>query len=204
MLSACTNMQILGFDPGIINIGVCTVEVSATKAMEVVHCQRIDLTNQYVPRKSNSLLLVDRFNQFLKNTRIFEDCDVIVMERQPPGSGGDVISCLLYDKYPAKMALISPRTLHCHFNMQKCDYEGRKQKSTAIAENHLMHLPGFQNTLRKHDISDAFLLTKYYVDKHIPSLRVTEAKLYKNFGMFAFKTKPLSFESTNKNLEINL
>ena len=101
---------------------------------------------------------LDHFIQ--ENQEIFNQADLIILERQPP-MGIMNVQDLLFKLFRNKVMLINPRSVHVYFNMPK-DYDLRKIKSESVAKNYLEDFYNYNNNVRKHDISDALLMVIYY------------------------------------------
>jgi hypothetical protein len=181
-------MKILSIDIGILNLGYvwCDVEFpehfegsryKCLKANEqymfnnsvyVVDCGRINITHMRhsaVERckctLQHSRCVPDYLDHFIQeHHEMFETSDVILLEQQPP-CGLMNVQDLLFTRFRNKIAIISPSSVHCYFNMDK-EYLIRKQQSELFANPYLQSFDTFILNERKHDISDALLMVLYY------------------------------------------
>jgi hypothetical protein len=78
---------------------------------------------------------------------------------------------LLFKEFRNKAILVSPNSMHKHFEIQGLDYDDRKIRVTEIVDemlktNPLLH-EKFQSLVRQHDIGDAGAhLKKFLAEKH--------------------------------------
>ena len=138
------------------------------KDITIIDCKRVDITHMrhnVVSRQHCCLYhercIPDYIDHFVQETPFFEDCDVLIIERQPP-VGITNVQDLLFTKFRHKVLLISPGSVHKYFGLPSCAYELRKEKSEQIAEEYLSGFDKFTENIRKHDISDAMLMIIYY------------------------------------------
>lgn len=107
---------------------------------------------------------------FYKYDNIFEGVDTIVIERQPP-MGLTVIEQLIFYKWRNKSVLVSPNSMHKHFNIGHMTYERRKEATMNIMQYYLSFvntediLNEYYSFERKHDIADALCLGVYWLAK---------------------------------------
>ena len=93
---------------------------------------------------------------------IFENSDLILIERQPPQGLTNIQDVLAY-QYIDKVKLIYPRSVHKHFCLSKTDYNIRKKQTEKIADKYLSDNKIYKYSDRKHDIADALCQVLYYV-----------------------------------------
>ena len=166
---------ILSIDIGIQHLGLSVIETD--KEFNFKKVEWIDLINImefHCDRKTCHLYhtgsFTDRIAHVIDNNRkFFEDTDFILIERQPP-QGLVAIEQMLFAIYRHKSVLISPNSVHKHFNMGQHDYEGRKRVSERIALYYLQRDTGdfvdqFGWYERQHDISDSILFSIYWCAK---------------------------------------
>lgn len=171
-------MRIVSIDPGQTHLGLCFADLDDSRDLHVDFCACVDL------KAYGQGHLVDKFKNFITSeSKHFENCDVFVMERQPPiGGGGEAVSCLFYSLFRDKTVLIHPSTLHKHFGLGGTTYEDRKALVCELASPALSHLPAYMNFPRKHDMADAYLLLRCYIDRTHP-----KPKVYKHFSEYAYR-----------------
>ena len=120
---------------------------------------------------------------------MFENADIIILERQPP-IGITNVQDLLFKLYRNKVKLISPNSIHKYFNLSK-NYSNRKEQSEQISNSYLLNFNNFKNNIRKHDISDALLMIIYYYKTELDE--IINKTVFKNtctlFEEFEFEKK---------------
>lgn len=98
---------------------------------------------------------------------VFDKVDKILIERQPP-MGLVVVEQLIFYKYREKTTLISPNSMHKHFNIGHLNYDQRKKEVEKIFQTYAQ-LPEviqeYNNFKRKHDIADAFCIAIFWLHK---------------------------------------
>jgi hypothetical protein len=159
------NLKILSIDIGIINLGYVYSE-----GLNVLQCNRVNITKVkhnkvcYCNCKlHHDFCIPDYLDHFIQeHSNIFENSDIILIERQPP-VGITNVQDLLFTKFRNKVKLVSPNTIHKFFKMTKGDYDTRKIESLQLTNEYLQEFTTFQNNERKHDISDAMLMIIYYL-----------------------------------------
>ena len=190
-------LKVLSIDVGIINLGYVYSEVSfglpelgskykahlwnnnyslnkenVKNSIHILDCNRVDITNVKHKRVNycdcklhHDRCIPDYLDHFIQETPHFEECDVLIIERQPP-VGITNIQDLLFKQFRHKVLLISPGSIHKYFGM--CGvYDERKEESEKIAEEYLSNFSKFTTNNRKHDISDALLMTVFYYKKQM-------------------------------------
>ena len=168
-------LKILSIDPGIINLGYVFIHV-IDKTPKVIECGRVNITlmrHSKVKYCSCTLhhdfCIPDYLDHFVQeHQQIFDDADVLLLERQPP-QGLMNVQDLLFSRFRNKVKLISPNSLHKHFKMDT-NYLVRKEQSEKLTEKYLDLFTSFNENDRKHDISDALLLVLYYIEKNKPKV----------------------------------
>lgn len=158
-------MNIVGIDVGYSNLGL--VSVTIDKEYEIIpnFVKRVNLKNvrchcRDVPHTNEVGDLVAHFIHVYQN--IFNDADVILMERQPPGGLTNIESLLFYI-FRKKIKLISPNSLQKHFGIGYYDYDRRKIEIEKLATPYLEKFENFSGQVRKHDIADAFCLILFHI-----------------------------------------
>jgi hypothetical protein len=209
-------MKILSIDIGISNLGYCYTEITFPeltgsryknlinnevysferfeKLINVISCNRIDITKvkhtkvKYCDCKlRHERCIPDYLDHFVQEyCDFFENCDILLLERQPP-VGITNVQDLLFTKFRDKVLLISPNSVHKYFGLSS-DYSERKIVSETIANEYLYNFDKFTENTRKHDISDAMLMTIYYfkmeIEKKINVTKFEQPEV--NFEEFRF------------------
>lgn len=159
--------KILSIDVGILNLGYVYCYIS-DYGISVEDCNKIDITimrHSRVPFCDCKIQHDNCFPDYLEHffqeyINMFNDADIILVERQPI-TGITNVQDLILNKFRNKVNLVSPNKIHKYFNMSK-DYNKRKIQSQSIAEKYLFSNTNYINLIRKHDISDAMLLVIHY------------------------------------------
>jgi len=145
------------------------------KCIRVLDCNRVDITNvkhkhvQFCDCKlHHDRCIPDYLDHFVQETVYFEECDVLIVERQPP-VGITNVQDLLFKQFRDKVLLISPGSVHKYFGLNSV-YTERKEKSEKISELYLSQFSKFTKNIRKHDISDALLMIIYYYKTKMKSI----------------------------------
>jgi hypothetical protein len=205
-------MKVLSIDIGISNLGYIYAEMGLPELsgskyknikynevycysrfknlINIIDCNRIDITkvkHNFVKRCDCKLFhercipdYLDHFIQEYQN--YFENCDILLLERQPP-VGITNVQDLLFTKFRNKVLLISPNSVHKYFGLSDV-YSNRKVVSEKIAKEFLNCFENFNVNTRKHDISDAMLMVIYYLKTEIDNL----------IGVTKFENESLNFE----------
>jgi hypothetical protein len=191
-------LKVLSIDIGIVNLGYVYSE-----GLNVLECNRVDITKVKHNKVSycncklhHDFCIPDYLDHFIQeNNNIFENSDIILIERQPP-IGITNVQDLLFTKFRNKVKLVSPNTIHKFFKMSKFDYDTRKIESLQLTNEYLREFKTFQNTERKHDISDAMLMIIYYIKINEKPLKKIKHVLdtfqfvpFDNFERFRFIKK---------------
>jgi hypothetical protein len=105
---------------------------------------------------------------FHEYAALFDLCETVLIERQPP-VGHVVVEQLLFYRFREKAVLIHPRTVHGFFGWSHCTYDQRKAHAERVLQRHLSHssrswlLPEWDALSRKHDVADAYAQVVVYV-----------------------------------------
>ena len=201
-------LKILSIDVGILNLGYIYAEIyfppientskyknlknnetyqSIKDNLQIISCDRIDITKMKhsVVRNCDCRLrhercIPDYLDHFIQEHLVyFEECDILLIERQPP-MGITNVQDLLCTRFRN-----SPNSVHKYFGFGH-NYLLRKEASEAIAEDYLNQFTNFINNTRKHDISDALLMILYYYKLEL-DLLITQANYSKNVCFEEFK-----------------
>jgi hypothetical protein len=185
-------LKVLSIDIGIVNLGYVYSEIHLSppdlnkykakllnnnyllnkdtikKNIHIIDCNRVDITRVIHKRISycscklhHDNCIPDYLDHFIQETPHFQECDVLIIERQPP-IGITNVQDLLFKLFRDKVLLVSPGSVHKYFNLPRCEYDIRKEKSKNIAEEYLSSFGKFTNNIRKHDIADAMLMILFY------------------------------------------
>ena len=102
---------------------------------------------------------------FLYYKEAFENCDAIVIERQPP-TGFVVVEQLIFSRYREKTHIVSPNSMHKYFDIGRYSYDQRKECVERLAKK-LMRNEGvikdFESFERKHDMADSICIGYYWL-----------------------------------------
>ena len=182
-------LNILSIDIGIINLGYVYSNIYDNGLINVIDCGKVDITIM----RHNTVSFCDCilnhdncFPDYLEHFfqeyySMFNDADIILLERQPI-RGITNVQDLILNKFRYKTLLISPNAVHKYFYMSK-RYETRKKESQQIAQEYLINNEKYLNLNRKHDISDAMLIIIYYTNKYI---KKREKIVVTDFEMFRY------------------
>jgi hypothetical protein len=165
---------ILSIDIGINHLGISYFEIYEDYTIkEILWIDLINIT-EFTCNRAKCPFYHDKTitdwlcHVFEMNRGFFENSDHILIERQPP-VGLVAVEQIIFAAYRDKAILISPNSVHKHFNMSKYDYEGRKNVSERIALYYLDKFYDFKEQYyfynRRHDISDSILFVVYWCNK---------------------------------------
>jgi hypothetical protein len=174
-------MKFLAIDVGIINLGMVGGEVDDFGRQTVINpdevniCKHIDITKLFGDCLMDGKLVNDdcklyheknlcdyMMHLFAKYSELFNNADIILVERQPL-CGIVSIQDLILREYRSKTLLISPNKMLNSFGILCYDYDHRKVLTTKIAEKYLSQFNVFENAERKHDMADAFCIMYFYI-----------------------------------------
>ena len=207
-------LKVLSIDIGITNLGFIYTHISlpdlsksckyknkilnkkytTNENVSVIDCNRIDITKvkhsfvKYCDCKlRHERCIPDYLDHFVQEySDYFNDCDILLLERQPP-VGITNVQDLLFTRFREKVLLISPNSVHKYFGLSG-KYETRKIESEKIASEYLTNFKSFTTNIRKHDISDSLLMVLYYyknrMDSHIETTEYVNEPL--DFEQFRF------------------
>ena len=176
------------------NLALNTFENFNKKDLVVLDCGRVDITNvqhRKVPfcecKLLHDLCIPDYVDHFVQEHNSFEECDILLIERQPP-AGITNVQDLLFTNFRNKVKLLNPNSFHVYFNFSN-DYLVRKTQSEDIANEYLSNFFNYRVNERKHDISDALIMTIYYHKIHMDKLirNTCYTNLVDTFDQFKFK-----------------
>jgi hypothetical protein len=168
-------MNVLSIDIGIHHLGISVSCLNLDYTFrEIIHVDNIDITeytHKKVSAKDCTLYHTKTFCDWIdhviqENRSIFEDADVILIERQPP-FGFVAVEQLLFKMYRHKTYLIHPRNVHTYLNIGFYDYETRKVYCDKICRRFLTETLTEQLKTydRSHDIADSICMMLYWRSK---------------------------------------
>ena len=169
-------MYVLSIDVGLINMGLVGVyvgedyKIDRWKFATKVNIQRLCVNCRCrstcgLRHERTFCDYIDHLVQVYQSD--FEECDYIIIERQPP-VGFVVIQELILNKFRNKTVIVSPNSVHKFHNISQFDYEGRKTESLRIALDTMGGVfDTFQiaNCERQHDVADAVCQLLFWLDK---------------------------------------
>lgn len=164
-------MRVLCCDVGIKHLGMVEVDVrevrgTVTRREEierVVGLHLVDITKFTCDRIHCELdheRCMCSWMDHLVATRPFVECDVLLVERQPP-EGLQVVEKLLKNHLRDKFVYVNPRSMHKHFGIGRLEYDDRKRATVRVAEEALGREIPFK---RKHDVGDAYCLLVFWLE----------------------------------------
>lgn len=188
-------LHILSIDIGINHMGMSMSTASLNyEFLNVVGIELIDITNFPHPRdmdrKSCPLKHTKTFADWMDHVfftydKVFQEANVILIERQPP-SGLVAAEQLLFYKYRDKAELISPVALHKFFSIGGLTYDQRKEKTEKMCHSWMTSddhtnttnddindeetvinelTTKFEKLIRKHDVADSVCMSIFWLAK---------------------------------------
>jgi len=166
-------MKVLSIDIGILHLGLSVSDINEDYTLnKITHIDMIDITS-FVHKKisfSECTLYHTRtisdwiLHVIQENKEYFDTADVILIERQPPGTFV-AIEQFIFSIFRDKAILLSPRVLHCHFKIQHLSYDDRKKFIVDKALSELSDELKIKLSLfeRAHDIADSICFTLYWI-----------------------------------------
>lgn len=165
------------------------------KYIQILDCNRVDITKVHHSRVKfcdcmlhHDRCIPDYLDHFVQETPHFQECDILLLERQPP-TGITNVQDLLFKQFRDKVVLVHPASMHSYFDLPG-DYDLRKVKSEQLSFGYLAQSHNFLNNIRRHDISDAMLMTLFYYKTKMEKIiaeTVFVSTSANNFEMFRFK-----------------
>ena len=167
-------MFLASIDVGIVNLAVVFAELhdvtfEITRFLQLENVNTTIMSHTTVTRQNCTLghakTTADRISHFVQERQtLFDACHVILIERQPLVGLTDVEQ-VLFLLFRTKAQLVSPNAMHCFFNINGFNYQGRKQQTTMIVDHYLdPHVfPEYFLMERRHDIADAICLLFYWI-----------------------------------------
>jgi hypothetical protein len=176
-------MRFLSFDVGIINLAyvLADAESDNLRDMHIIALDCVNITHMIHNRVSkvdcqlfHTKEAHDRLAHFLQEAEPgWGHIDQVYVERQPL-TGLTNIESLLFQHFRCKIVKVSPNAMHHQFSISHLNYDQRKEATTRMATPYLQSFPVFNDTVRKHDIADAFMLLKFVLEKQATLKEKTE------------------------------
>lgn len=198
-------MKIVGIDVGHTNLARVVAEVDVDEydeitGIRVVHAQMTDLGMVGCPHPEDCIFLPGDRSSAHKCHHWVESCDewfsgsdLVVMERQPLcGLTGIEQSIYIYIKQrysagPNHVRLLSPNSMHCHFNMSS-DKAVRREEIVRISGAYLEEAPAFRSAKEKDHLADAFGFILFYCQTILPADLMAQRP--NRFAGFAYRPEP--------------
>lgn len=161
--------SVVSIDIGIVSLGLvaCNLEQSYS-IKEVTHCKLVNLTNicnKKYCKLYHTNTITDRMMHFFQEySDLLNNANLILIERQIPTSGLCAIQEIIFYTYRHKSILMSPTSMHSHFNIGWLNYEQRKKATINLARNFLNSHSDFILNEKKDDLADAFCYIKFWSD----------------------------------------
>ena len=135
-------MFLASIDVGIVNLAVVFAELhdvtfEITRFLQLENVNTTIMSHTTVTRQNCTLghakTTADRISHFVQERQtLFDACQ----ERQPLVGLTDVEQ-VLFLLFRTKAQLVSPNAMHCFFNINGFNYQGRKQQTTMIVDHYL-------------------------------------------------------------------
>ena len=172
---ATTN--ILSIDIGVTNMGIVQVEKTGNTRPRLVSGRKVDITdNGGCNSKSCKLGHTGAMTDWVDHLLLYDialqtawvAADIVLIERQPPLGFRDCEQ-LLFRAFRQNARLVSPRSVHAHFNMGSLCYEHRKAAACHIASRRFAGDGAWDAIVaaagRVHDVADAALMALWLLER---------------------------------------
>lgn len=202
-------MKILSIDVGIIHLALVYAilrpdylsRLETIIEEEIVFCDLIDITQLIYCNDKDCELYHDKIicdymlHLFKKYRKIFDESDIILIERQPI-TGLVAVQELILREYRSKSKLISPNAMLNYMGILNIPYEDRKKYTEKFAMNCLGSLKVFIFNQRRHDMADAFCILYYFIslkredyknNEKEKEHRFNNKKFIKNMELYLYK-----------------
>ena len=182
--------KIVSLDIGLFHMGYTQSECLNFSLRRILKCELINIKKLVYGCNcglDHSLCISNYMEHFFKSYGSdLDEARYILVEQQPP-MGFISIQELIRYKYGRKVVVISPRSMHKHYNIGDLNYEDRKKFTTEYSKNYLQAFPNFKTLIRKHDMADSFMLLMYFlVKKSVTLEKKGSNKFHKNITDFAY------------------
>ena len=149
-------MRIVGIDPGLRNFGYAIVDNG-----ELVDFDSICIWDMVPKNKRTDYPFIARV--LVDNTSIFDQADVIIIERQMQ-SRMKMIACALRCFFWEKSYMLAPIRVKKHFKISMSDYKKNKKASIQLVPKFFSpeQETKFKLHKKKDDIADAVLMAMYW------------------------------------------
>jgi len=196
---------VLSIDIGLLNLGLSVSNLDHEfNLIDIIWIDLIDMTHfsHKVLSKNDCKLqhtktFCDWTNHVFQEIKYFEEADFILIERQPP-IGFVAIEQLIFSRWRHKSILISPNSMHKHFNIGQFDYVKRKEYTEKIAKTkinkNLLEQIDFYN--RFHDIADSICIMLYWISKKQNEYNIIKRKKI-------FLERNIMLETNRSNMSMN-
>lgn len=154
-------IKVISIDIGIYHLGLVAAELNPDYTIHQIHdVDLIDITTGCKLGEQCNLEHGSNIADYMSHFFVYyqqplQEADVILVEQQPP-SGLVAVQELIRFQYRQKTQVVSPRSMHVHFDIGYLDYEARKRATQKIADGPLSQFKSYVFQERRHDISDAY------------------------------------------------
>ena len=167
--------RILSIDIGVKNLGISVSIANEDFTLrEIVFVELIDITtflhldgvkekDCHIPHTKSMADWLEHI--FVYHSMFFDQCDYILIERQPP-QGLVAVEQLIFSRYRNKAVLVHPSSMHKYFNIGQIDYQSRKNETEKICLMTLKNeeqIEKYNKYSRKHDIADSVCLMLFWL-----------------------------------------
>jgi hypothetical protein len=200
--------RILSIDIGVMNMGIVEVEKRGNSRPILLSGRKVDITdNGGCNGKHCELGHTGAMTDWVDHLLLYDvalqvasvAADIVLIERQPPLGFRDCEQ-LLFRAFRKNARLVSPRSVHAHFNMGSLCYEDRKAVSCHITNcrfgGDLAWDAIVASAGRVHDVADAALMALWLLERdnglvarHRRPVSATERAQFARMDMYACKRK---------------
>lgn len=180
---------IVSLDIGLFHMGYVLGECQNFKLKNVLKCELVNIKKLVYGcdcSLDHRLCISNYMEHFFKlYGKDLAEARYIVVEQQPP-TGFISIQEIIRYQYGHKVVVISPRSMHKHYNMGELSYDDRKKFTVDYSKKYLSQFPQFHRLLRKHDMADSFMLLMYFLVKRCIVVEKGTNRFHKNIADFAY------------------
>lgn len=182
-------MNILSIDVGLYHFGYTYIRANDDYTLnKIIDCDLVDITSACKDKFCvlyHDACISDYMSHFFKNyNEMLLESNIILVEQQPP-LGFIAIQELIRYKYREKTIMVSPSSVHAHFNIGFLDYNQRKIQTEKYAMGYMSDIKNFVFQNRRHDIADSFCQLMFYLEVQN---KLHVKKVYKEAVLNDFKT----------------
>jgi len=168
-------MKILSIDCGIEHFGYCIVEISPSfriiewEVRNLKNIRHVDISLQECTLNHNQYV-GDFILHFIQEKKeMIEQCDIILLERQPPTSSCLNVECSIYVLFYQKCFIVSSMLVKRWAGIlvgKKTTYEKKKQDSINYIYQNMTEeqLKWIKELVKKDDCTDAMVQTLFFID----------------------------------------